>query len=110
MSNRKLIILICAIFVTAVIAGAAVWLLRPAGAQVVVTVNGREYGTYDLHKDQTVRITGDNWYNLMEIKDGEAAVVESDCDNQICVHTPPLNEKTVGIIVCLPHGVAVELR
>lgn len=112
MSNRKLILFVSLILVIAVAAGAAVWLLRPAGAQVVVTVNGREYGTYDLRKDQTVKITGDDnsWYNLLEIKNGRAAIIEADCSNQVCVYTPPLSEDTIGIIVCLPHGVAVELR
>lgn len=112
MSNRKLILIVALILVLAVAACGALWLLRPAGPQVLITVHGMEYGRFDLREDQTVKISGeaDSWYNLLEIKNGKAAVIESDCENQVCVHTPPLSEDTIGIIVCLPHGVAVELK
>lgn len=112
MSNRTLAIIISLVLILAVAAGAAMWLLRPAGAQILVTVRGQEYGTYSLNKNQTIKITDEtgSWYNILEIKNGRAAVIESDCSNQVCVYTPPLSEKTVGIIVCLPHGVAVELK
>lgn len=111
-SNKTLIALVAGILLLA--AGTAAFLQwnRPADAQVLVTVDGKVYGSYDLHRDQTVRIApqDDSWHNTLEIQDGRASVVEADCDNQICVHTPALREDLVGIIVCLPHGVAVELR
>lgn len=112
MTNRKLLIIIAIILLCAIIAGAAIWLLRPAGSRVVVTVSGEEFGTYDLHEDQTIQIIAKDgsWYNILRIEDGTAAVIESDCNNQICVNTPALSEDTIGIIVCLPHGVAVELK
>ena len=112
MSNRTLIIIISLVLVLALAAGGAIWYLQPPGAQVLVTIRGTEFGTFPLNKNQTIRITDetDSWYNILEIKDGRAAVIESDCDNQVCVFTPPLSELTVGIIVCLPHGVAVELK
>ena len=111
-SNRKLIALVALILVLAAAAGAAVCFLKPGGTQVLVTVNGEEYGTYPLHTDATVVISpaDGSWHNTLVIGEGRAWVSESDCDNQICVHTPALTEDTVGLIVCLPHGVVVELR
>lgn len=111
-SNRKLIALLALILVLAAAAGAAVCFLKPGGTQVLVTVNGEEYGTYPLHTDATVVISpaDGSWHNTLVIGQGRAWVSESDCDNQICVHTPALTEDTVGLIVCLPHGVVVELR
>lgn len=111
-SNRKLIALLALILVLAAVAGAAVYFLNPGGTQVLVTVNGEEYGTYPLRTDATVVISpaDGSWHNTLVIGDGRAWVSESDCDNQICVHTPALTEDTVGLIVCLPHGVVVELR
>ena len=111
-SNRKLIALVALILVLAAAAGAAVCFLKPGGTQVLVTVNGEEYGTYPLHTDATVVISpaDGSWHNTLVIGQGRAWVSESDCDNQICVHTPALTEDTVGLIVCLPHGVVVELR
>ncbi len=111
-SNRKLIALLALILVLAAAAGILVYFLMPGGTQVLVTVNGVEYGTYPLHTDSTVVIApaDGSWHNTLVIQGGQAAVTESDCDNQICVHTPALTEDTIGIIVCLPHGVVVELR
>ena len=111
-SNRKLAGLLALILVLAAAAGAIVYFFLPGGTQVLVTVNGVEYGTYPLHTDATVVIgpADGSWHNTLVIGQGRAWVSESDCDNQICVHTPALTEDTVGLIVCLPHGVVVELR
>lgn len=111
-SNKTLLAVLAGIFLLAAGALAFFYWNRPADARVVVTVDGAVFGSYDLHKDQTVRIAppDDSWHNTLEIRNGRATVIEADCDNQICVHTPPLTEDVVGIIVCLPHGVVVELR
>ena len=111
-SNRKLAGLLALILVLAAAAGAAVYFFLPRGAQVLVTVNGAAFGTYPLHTDTTVVIGPEDgsWHNTLTIQDGTAKVTESDCDNQICVLTPGLTQDTVGLIVCLPHGVVVELK
>lgn len=108
-SNKTLILI--TVCVVLVIAGLCllVYTMDSGGTQVKVTVGGEVYGTYDLHSDQTVRIEGDGWYNVLNIQNGRAAITESDCSNQICVHTPALTEDVTGLIVCLPHGVVVEL-
>ena len=52
-------------------------LLRPAdspGGWAVVTVDGVETGRYSLREDRTVRIGGETGYNILEIRDGAAAV------------------------------------
>lgn len=110
-SNRNLIILLALIVALCAAAGAVVWFVFRGGTQVLVTVNGKEYGRYPLHTDTTVVIGPEDgsWHNTLVIEDGKAYVAESDCDNQVCVHTPALIQDTVGIIVCLPHGVVVEL-
>ena len=111
-SNRKLAGLLALVLVLAAAAGAIVFFLLPGGSQVLVTVNGVEFGTYPLHTDATVVIGPEDgsWHNTLVIEDGRAYVSESDCDNQICVYTPALTEDTIGLIVCLPHGVVVELK
>lgn len=110
-SNRKLAVLLALILALAAAAGAMVYFLMPGGTQVLVTVNGIEYGTYPLDTDAVVVIGPEDgsWHNTLTIQDGQARVSESDCDNQICVYTSALTEDTVGIIACLPHGVLVEL-
>ena len=111
-SNKALIAITVVTLLLAAVSGILL-LTRPAsGTQVVVTFNGEVCGSYDLHKDMTIVLGPEDgsWHNTLQIKNGRAAIIESDCANQICVNTPPLNENTIGIIVCLPHGVAVELK
>ena len=112
LSNKTLAIIVAVILLVAVAAAGVLYFQKPAGTQVYVTVNGQEYGSYPLHKDAVITISPEDggWHNTLTIQNGTAAVTESDCDNQICVYTPALTEDTVGIIVCLPHGVAVELK
>ena len=112
LSNKTLVIIVAVILLLAAAAAGVLYFQKPAGTQVYVTVNGQEYGSYPLHKDAVIAISpaDGSWHNTLTIQNGTAAVTESDCDNQICVYTPALTEDTVGIIVCLPHGVAVELK
>ena len=43
--------------------------------------------------------------NFIEIKDGKVLCTESNCNNQICVHTPAISRENADLpIVCLPHG------
>lgn len=110
-SNKALTALLALILILAAASWGILYKDRPQTAKVQVTVNGQTYGAYDLRKDQTIRIAPEDgsWYNILRIEQGSAAVIEADCSNQVCVHTPALTEDTIGIIVCLPHGVAVEL-
>lgn len=110
-SNRALILVIIGILVVALGISGVLYLMRPTGPDVIVTVNGKEYGTYPLNKDQTIVIhpEDNSWHNTLEIRNGSANIIESDCSNQVCVFTPPLREDLIGIIVCLPHGLVVEL-
>ena len=48
--------------------------------------------------------------NFIEVKDGKVSCTESNCNNQICVHTPPISKKTADLpIVCFPHGLIIEI-
>lgn len=85
--------------------------LRPqnAGAQVVVTVDGEEYGRYSLNEDTEVPIELEGvTTNLLIIKDGEADMTEADCPDKLCVHQKAIS-KNHETIVCLPNKVVVEI-
>lgn len=112
LTNRKLVLLIGAILLLAMVATGVLWLAQPKGAQVVVTIDGNEVARYSLHTDREVILSPKDkgWHNTLVIRNGQALISESDCDNQICVHTPALQEDMIGIIVCLPHGLVVELQ
>lgn len=46
--------------------------------------------------------------NTVSIHDGEVDVIESNCRNQVCADHDPISSAGEQI-VCLPHGVVVEI-
>ena len=70
--------------------------------QVVVTVDGKSYGTYSLKRET------EYGYNEMTIKDGKAGVTASDCKNQVCVHSMAISQNGQSII-CLPHKLIIQI-
>lgn len=77
--------------------------------QIIVLIDGQEYGRYSLHEAQEIRIETEQGYNLLIIENGQAYVKEADCDNQVCVRTQPVRESG-GQIICLPHRVVIRLK
>ena len=48
--------------------------------------------------------------NFIEVKDGKVLCAESNCNNQICVHTPAISRDNADLpIVCLPHGLILQI-
>ena len=112
--GRKLrndIIFIATLLAVVICLGLGIYLLRPEGDFVVVTVDGVEYGRYPLHTDTTVEIrTGENGEqrNLLVIQDGKAFVESADCPDAICTAHRPI-DGTRESIICLPHGVVITV-
>ena len=69
-----------------------------------ITVDGEEYGTYSLAKDQTIKI---NDTNVCEIKNGKAHMLSAECPDHLCMKQKAIDEKG-GTIVCLPNKVVIE--
>lgn len=89
---------------------ALLWLfLRPGenGAAVVITIDGQEVGRYALYEERTITF-GEEEYNVLEIKDGKAAVIEANCGDHTCVRTGAV-DKAGESIICLPHKLAVQV-
>lgn len=104
------IILLCVLLLTAAGSAAffAVRLSDPAG-QVVITLDGQPYGTYDLDSDREVEIRGDDFYNLVRIEGAVVTMASSDCHNQVCVEHAPISHSGESII-CLPHKLVVTIK
>ena len=69
-----------------------------------ITVDGEDYGTWSLSKNETIKI-GET--NVCEIKDGKVRMIKADCPDQLCVKQSPV-DKNGGMIVCLPNKVIIE--
>ena len=77
---------------------------RGSHGSVRITVDGEEYGTYSLAKDQTISI---GHTNICEIKDGQAHMTEATCPDHLCMKQHAIDSKG-GTIVCLPNKVVIE--
>ena len=65
-----------------------------------ITVDGKEYGTYSLEKDQTIKI---NDTNICEIKDGQARMISAQCPDHLCMKQKAIEFQIAcgnGILAC----------
>ncbi len=91
--------------------GLCFYLFRGEGDKVVVTVDGKAFGTYSLAEDVRVEIrTGvqDEELNILVIKDGKAYVESATCPDGICAGHKPISREGESI-VCLPHKVVITV-
>ncbi len=79
---------------------------RKDAGEIVITVDGENYGTYSLLEEQEIPI-GDT--NYLIIKDGKADMIEATCPDHICVDQREIS-RTGETIVCLPNKVIVEVK
>ncbi|MCR4902908.1 MAG: NusG domain II-containing protein [Butyrivibrio sp.] len=78
------------------------------GTMVVVTIDGSEYGRYDLSEDQSFVIEVDAGYNTLVIENGECFLEDADCPDKLCVKQGRIS-KAGQSIICLPHRVVVSV-
>ncbi len=98
-------------------AAGAIWLALGSDAAtsdlVVVCQTQDGFRRVDALSDDvsyTVTVTdGDEaGYNEVVIANGAVEVVEADCSNQVCVEHDPISAEGEQI-VCLPHGMVIEI-
>lgn len=86
------------------------FVFKKEGVSVVVTVEGKEYQTVPLSKDQEIEVKKDGTViNRVSIHEGKADMTEATCPDKLCVHQKPVS-KSGETIVCLPHEVVVEVK
>ncbi len=78
------------------------------GSNIVITVDGEEYGTYSLLKEQTITIGERDTINIIEIKGGKAYMREASCPDQLCVDQNEISFDKESII-CLPNKVVITV-
>lgn len=74
--------------------------------ELLITVDGEDYGTYDMSEDQIVEIGSSN---ILVIRDGSAQMEWADCPDQICVRHKEI-EKSGESIICLPNRVVASVE
>ena len=107
---------------------------QPKTKEVVVQVNGKEILRTPLNKDAiyvikdgVAELSDDpdisiekmgkeavaTWHdvNILYIKDNKAFIKESNCSNQVCVHSPAITGENFDFpIACLPHALVVTIE
>ncbi len=102
--KKKERLLTAIIFAAALFLWGAITVFKNPGTRIRITVNGTEYGTYSLSKDQIIPI---NDTNVCEIKDGKAKMISAACPDHLCLKQKAI-DKSGGLIVCLPNKVVIE--
>lgn len=106
---RRDLLLVLGLLLVAGVALCLTLLFRSPGDWVVVEVDGEEWGRYALEKGTVIRIeTEAGGYNVLEIADGCASVVEASCPDKLCVHQHRISHSDEAI-VCLPNKVVVSV-
>ena len=78
------------------------------GSNIVITVDGKEYGTYSLFQEQTITIGDGDTQNIIEIKGGKAYMKDASCPDQLCVDQNEISYDKEAII-CLPNKVVITV-
>ena len=78
------------------------------GSNILITVDGEEYGTYSLFEEQTITIGEGDTQNVIEIKGGKAYMREASCPDQLCVDQNEISFDKESII-CLPNKVVITV-
>lgn len=106
MKKNDWILMIVILFISCMGLLAGKIILSRQGGYAVVSVDGKEYGTYSLNKKQAIDINGTN---TLQIEEGEADMIEADCRDKLCVHQKAIQKKGETII-CLPNKIVVEIQ
>ena len=105
--NDVIFISFLAIFCIAV----CVWVYKGGaveGSNIMITVDGKEYGTYSLLQEQTITIDEGDAINIIEIKGGKAYMKDASCPDQLCVDQNDISYDKESII-CLPNKVVITV-
>ena len=104
--KRNDLILAGVLVAIALVSGILLFLLRKPGNIVLITVDGQEFDEYPLDEDRVVDINGTN---VIQIKDGEAKMINADCPDKLCMDQKAISSSQESII-CLPNGVVAVIE
>lgn len=100
------IIVISVIIIIALIIFIVTNSFKAEGHTVMVTIDDKVYDEYDLSSDITISL---DIGNTLVIKDNEAYVIDSTCEDKICISHGRIS--SVGeTIICLPHKLIIEVK
>lgn len=82
---------------------------RKIGDQVVIELDGKEYGSYSLRQTQEIVVESDYGTNIVKIENGMVYMKEADCPDHYCMKQGKTNSSNKSL-VCLPHKLVVSVK
>lgn len=107
--KKQDIILITGLLIAAAVVTLGFRLFTRNGEKAVVTLDGTVILEQPLQEDCDMPIRSENGENVLRIENGKVRITEADCRDQICVNHKEIS-KAGESIVCLPHGLVVEIK
>lgn len=109
--NDIILISIIMLFALVVFSGISLYFSATTrGAEAVVYLDGKEYGSYSLKQEKVIEIKQENGnYNLVQIKDSKVDMLDASCPDKICVKHYSIDKRGENI-VCLPNKIVVEIK
>ena len=103
--KKKEFIFIASVLAFALLLWGGMYLMRKSDyGSVRITVDGKEYGSYSLAKDQVIDIGSTN---VCEIKGGKVKMTKATCPDHLCMKQKAVGNHG-GTIVCLPNKIVIE--
>ena len=109
MIKKRDIILALVMILLGIVCYGIIRLGQKKGSQVVIYVDQKEIGRYDLNTDITKEIQTAKGKNTLVIENGMAHVTDADCPDQVCIRMGKIS-KTGENIVCLPHKLVIQVE
>lgn len=108
--KRQDVLLLAGLAAGAMLLAAILLLTRQSGAQVIVSVQGRETQRFSLHETVSCTIQGaDGGTNVLQIADGAAWLEDASCPDRLCVQEGAIRYAGQSII-CLPNQVVITIE
>ena len=87
-----------------------IWLVNTSqiGSVAVVSYKNEEVKRLPLNTNTTYEIEGDVSLMHIVIENGYVYVLDSGCENQICVNHEKINKKN-AVIACIPNSIIIEV-
>lgn len=109
MKRKDVILTICLLLAAGIFYLLVQIMGRAGGNQVIITINGQEYGRYPLNENKEINIENENGYNTVIISNGKVHMEDADCPDKYCVNQGEIN-KNGQTLICLPHKLSVEVN
>lgn len=108
MKRKDIILTICLLLAAGIAYLIIKMNIHTEGNQVVILVNGNEYGRYQLDEDKKIEVKNEYGYNIVVISNGKVHIEDADCPDKYCVNQGEISKNGESLI-CLPHKLSVEV-